>query len=92
MSDFKGGFVKDFKEKEAFEAKQEKLKKKHKIDDESVVVVDKINAMKYLIMLFKTVLSICVFALAVIGLITIIYAEPREEVITIIKGAFSGLL
>ena len=72
MAEFKRGLLKEFEEEEAFREKQEKLKAKHDIEDENVVVVEKTNFAKFsvttLIRLIKLIATILILALAAIGL------------------------
>ena len=47
MAKFKTGLVKEYKEKQAFQQGQEKLKEQHNITDEKVIVVEKSNMANY---------------------------------------------
>lgn len=71
---------------------QQKLKEKHGIEDENVVVVEKFSLTKFLIksfiVLIKTCISISLLALAALGLISLIYAETREPLFDIIRNGF----
>lgn len=71
---------------------QQKLKEKHGIEDENVVVVEKFSLTKFLIKTFvilvKTVISASLLALAALGLIAILYTEVREPLFEIIRNGF----
>ena len=87
MAEFKRGLLKEFEEEEAFREKQEKLKAKHDIEDENVVVVEKTNFAKFsvttLIRLIKLIATILILALAAIGLTALLYPECRMALFSI---------
>ena len=64
------------------EAKQKELKERYKINDENVVVVEKPSLAKFLIKLgiraVNLAATIIILCLGVIGLLGLIYPEPRE--------------
>lgn len=87
--------IEKIKQEEAAEKEQSKLKEKHGIEDENVVVVEKFSMTKFLIrsavVFIKTIVSILILAFAAIGVIAMLYETPREEVFTIIQNGFSTL-
>lgn len=87
--------IEKLKEEEASELQQIKLKEKHGIEDENVVVVEKFSMTKFLIrtmiLLVKTIISVVILALAAFGLIALLYDAPREETFTIIQNGFKTL-
>lgn len=90
MAEFKRGLLKEFEEEETFREKQEKLKAKHDIEDENVVVVEKTNFAKFsvttLIRLIKLIATILILALAAIGLTTLLYPECRMALFSIFNA------
>ena len=90
MAEFKRGLLKEFEEEEAFREKQEKLKAKHDIEDENVVVVEKTNFAKFsvttLIRLIKLIATILILALAAIGLTALLYPECRMALFSIFNA------
>lgn len=89
---YKTGLARQIRENEEFRQEQESIKKKHHIDDEGVVVVEKSNMVKFSIRLIIGILrftaSALIILLAAAGLLTIIYPQPREELITVITDIF----
>ena len=90
MAEFKRGLLKEFQEEEAFREEQEKLKAKHDIEDENVVVVEKTNFAKFsvttLIRLIKLIATILILALAAIGLTALLYPECRMALFSIFNA------
>lgn len=74
---------------------QNRLKKKHNITDENVTVVEKSNMVKFTVntvtRIVKFVATIVLIALAAIGLISIVYPEPRADVLKILYGVFNSV-
>lgn len=70
--------------------KQQELKEKHNIEDENVIVVEKPSLVKFLIKLgiriVKVLATIIILCLATIGLLGLLYPEPREELILILES------
>lgn len=66
---------------------QEELRKKYKVEDKSIKVVEKNNMVKFLIktffLLIKILSSILLVTLASIGATAIYYESTREELIKI---------
>lgn len=77
------------KEEEAFKNDQKRLKEKHKIDQDNIVVVEKANIYKFTIKTFiglvRLLATIIILALAVIGLATLVYPEIRNEFLIILQ-------
>ena len=77
------------------EEQEEKLREKHGIEDENVVVVEKFSMTKFLVRTFvifvKTTVSIAILVLASLGLIAVIYEEPRTQLFEIIQSGFNML-
>lgn len=87
--------VEKIKQEEEQEQHQEKLREKHGIEDENVVVVEKFSMTKFLVRTFvifvKTTVSIAILVLASLGLIAVIYEEPRTQLFEIIQSGFDML-
>ena len=84
------------REKQEFQQQQENIKKKHHIEDEDVVVVEKSNMVKFFVKLLLGIIrfaaSAAIIILAAIGLITIVYPEPREELMAVLTDIFYELI
>ena len=72
------------KKENAKEKEQIRLKKKHQIDQENVVVVEKSNTYKFTI---KTIIAF-IKLIAIIGLTTLVYPTLRQEFLTIFLDVF----
>lgn len=75
------------KEKMAFEEGQKRIKRKHHIDNENVIVVEKSNTIKFLIKVVSNTVhimaTIILIGLAIVGLAALLYPEPRGELFAI---------
>lgn len=86
---FKKSIVGDIKQEIEFKGEQEKLKDKYNIesDDSNVVVVEKTNAYKFTVnmavSLVKLAATVVLLALAVVGLLTLVYPSIRNEFLQI---------
>lgn len=82
---YKKGLVQDIQEKKDFQKEQEILKKKHHMEQEERVVVEKSNMLKFLIRacgsIIRIAATIAILALAVAGTAALIYPGPRNELI-----------
>lgn len=81
--------VKGYKETKAEEVRQKQLRKQYKIEDENVKVVEKKTTFKFIINLLisfvKLVVTITLLVLATIGLICLIYPNPRNEFLIVLN-------
>ena len=79
MAKFKTSLVSKYKEDKKRQEEQQKLKDKHNIKDNNVVVVEKANMTKFtvkmLIRFVKLIATICLLILAAIGLTTVSYTH-----------------
>lgn len=70
-----------------FAKKQNLIKKRHHIEDCNVVVVEKSNMVKFLCRttweLIRMAALISLFALSIIGAASLLYPEPRRELVVI---------
>ena len=80
------------KKENAKEKEQIRLKKKHQIDQENVVVVEKSNTYKFtiktIISFIKLIATVTLLILAVIGLTTLVYPTLSQEFLTIFLDVF----
>lgn len=84
----KGTFSEYLVEEEK-EEKQLKLKKKHKIDNKEVVVVEK-KFINYFFKFIRVILTIVFFGLATFGVIALLYDVPRGYIVEeLLKTALS---
>lgn len=79
MSRIKRSLVSQIKEQQEFEKQQKELKRKHRIDEKNVIVVEKSNMTKFLIRTIGNVVrisaTILILILASIGLTTLLYPQ-----------------
>lgn len=82
-------FIEAYEEDEAFHKKQNHLHKKHMIEDENIVVVEKNNIIKFsitsMVGLIRFVASVVLVILASIGLLCIIFDETRLPLINLLN-------
>lgn len=75
------------KENKVFAKKQNKIKRRHHIEDTKVVVVEKSNMVKFLCstagQLIRIAAILSVLALSVIGSASLLYPGPRSELAVI---------
>ncbi len=88
---FKKGFVTEFKHKRLQEQEENRIRKKHNITD-NIVVVEKSNTFKFIIrvivLLLKTAAWISLIILAAVGILCLIYPETRNELFQILNEIF----
>ena len=91
---FKKGFVAEYKEKKQHQAEEKRIKQKHHITDENVVVVEKSNTLKFiiriLVLFLKTAAWIILIILAAVGLLCLIYPEIRVALFDVLSGILAG--
>ena len=88
MAKFKTCLVKEYKEQQAFQESQEKLKRQHNVTaDKKIVVVEKSNMAKFTVKtitaLVKALASAVLLCLAVVGLAALIYPSTRADLLVI---------
>lgn len=88
MGKFKTGFVSQVKEEQQRQREQKKLHRKHHLQDETVVIVEKSNLMKFLISssfrIIRLTAVITVFALATLGSIALLYPDVRNPLLGVL--------
>ena len=91
---FKKGFVAEYKNKKQQEAQENRIKQKHHIIDENVVVVEKSNTLKFiiriLVLFLKTAVWITLIILAAVGILCLVYPETRWALFDILSGIRNG--
>ena len=91
---FKKGFVAEYKNKKQQEAQENRIKQKHHIIDENVVVVEKSNTLKFiiriLVLFLKTAAWIILIILAAVGILCLVYPETRWALFDILSGIRNG--
>lgn len=82
-------------EKKAFEQEQKKLRKKYKVEDEGIIQVRKKRLIEILIKsgdsLIRKTAAIVLIMLAAIGLIALVYTEPRAELKAVLEEVIRQL-
>lgn len=93
MSKFKGGFQKAVEEEIEKEQEQKRLREKHQVHDEQVLIVEKDDLAKFLIRTgtgaVKLIATIAILGLAVLGLLTLIYPVPRDALFQVLQEILS---
>lgn len=83
------GLAQQLNQERAFEKEQQKLKEKHHIEDENVVVVEQKSIFRFLIKILisglKTAATIAILICATLGLLAMIYPEPREAILQVLQ-------
>ncbi len=96
MSRIKRSLVSQIKEQQEFEKQQKELKRKHRIDEKNVIVVEKSNMTKFLIRTIGNVVrisaTILILILASIGLTTLLYPQIRNELLIILHQIIEQLV
>lgn len=97
MNKFKTSFVAGYKQDQAEEKEQKKLRKKYKVneDKDNVVIVEKTGLAKFTVSTFirlvKFVATVIILVLAGIGLYSLLTSSIRSELITAWKEVYSQL-
>jgi hypothetical protein len=95
MAKFKNGLVQEYKHTQHEKAEQERLRHEHNIKDSNVVVVEKDSSIISLIRIFGRVVQIAaailLVILAAIGILSLIYPEPREAMLTLFHDMWNHI-
>lgn len=82
MGKYKIGLVTEIQKQQKINEEQKKIKQRHGIQEDNVIVVEKTNMTKFLIRtvagIIKLAATICLLLLAAVGLFTLLYPEIRE--------------
>lgn len=77
------------------ENEQKRLKKKHSIEDNNIIVIEKNNIFKFtvktVILLIRAITGITLFCLAAIGIFTLLYSDLRQVFISILSEIFNSV-
>lgn len=88
-------YKENLKEYNNFKENQKALREKHNITSDKIIV-EKSNTIKFLITLLKNLLRILIAVVAIglisVGIITVLYAEIREEFFKVVTKAFNQIL
>lgn len=95
MSKYKRGIVEDIEARHKFEKEQQSLKKKYQLDTEKIVV-EKNNTFKFMIRMVagmvRIAAQIIICALAILGLMCLIYPGPRAALIQVLFEIYQSVL
>ena len=96
MSRIKRSLVSQIKEQQEFEKQQNELKRKHKIEEKNIIVVEKSNMTKFLIRTIGNIVrisaTILILVFASIGLTTLLYPQIRNELLIILRQIINQLV
>ncbi len=96
MSNKYSKLIKLIDEEKEFKENQIKLHNKHKDIDKDKVIVEKTNTLKFILSFLANIIKITseiiLIMLASIGIISLIYKEPREELIIIFNDIYQAIL
>lgn len=74
---------------------QEKLRKKHQVSDEEVLIVEKTNMVKFLVRcmarLIQITARIILFVLAAVGVIALLYPDVRVELFQVFQQILTDI-
>lgn len=88
MGKFKTAFVSQLKEEQQRQREQKKLHRKHHLQDETIVIVEKSNLMKFIISslcrLIRLTAVIVIFVLATLGGIALLYPNVRNPLLDVL--------
>lgn len=89
MGKFKNTFVKKIKIEQKRQQEQEKLRSKHHLQQEGVLIVERTNMVKFLIRVTGRIIRILsagiLFTLSVIGLLALLYPTVRRELFMVLS-------
>lgn len=89
MAKFRSGLVQEYKHAQQEKAEQERLRREHHISDSSVMVIEKDSSVISLIRICGRVMQIAaailLVILAAIGILSLIYPEPRAAMLTLFQ-------
>lgn len=87
------GLAQKIHQQRNYQEEQQRLKRKHEIEDEHVVIVERPSLVRFLLKLMiatgKTLGLICILMLATLGLMTLFYPEPRSAILQVLQVILS---
>ena len=91
---FKKGFTAEYNQRIQQQTEENRIKEKHHITDENIVVVEKSNTLKFiiriLVLFLKTAAWITLIILAAVGILCLVYPETRWALFDILSGIRNG--
>ena len=91
---FKKGFIREFNENRRQELEETKIRQRHNISDEKVVVIEKSDTVTFLFKVLlngiKTAAWITLIILAAVGIMCLVYPETRTDFFKILHEIFMG--
>lgn len=88
MGKFKKTLVSAAKADLAQEQEQKRLRKKHHVEEEGLLIVERDNLLKFFVRCLASVIrigaTIFLFLLAAIGLVSLVYPEVREVLLRVL--------
>ena len=91
---YKKGFTAEYNQRIQQQTEENRIKEKHHITDENIVVVEKSNTLKYIIrimvLLLRTAAWITLIILAAVGILCVIYPETRAALFDVLSGICTG--
>lgn len=88
MGKFKKTLVSAAKADLAQEQEQKRLRKKHHVEEEGLLIVEKDNLLKFFVRCLASMVrigaTIFLFLLAAIGLVSLVYPEVREVLLRVL--------
>ena len=91
---YKKGFTAEYNQRIQQQTEENRIKEKHHITDENIVVVEKSNTLKFiiriLVLFLKTAAWITLIILAAVGILCLVYPETRWALFDILSGIRNG--
>lgn len=89
----KTGFVSEYREKQEFHREQKRLREKHSIPDEHVIVVEKKHYIKTALnivwSIVRGIITVLILVLATAGALALIYPSVRTELMDVLQTVYS---
>ncbi|MFV0527190.1 MAG: hypothetical protein ACK5MN_00485 [Lachnospiraceae bacterium] len=93
---FKGGFVRGARLEAEKRKEQERLHDKYSMQETDTIVVEKSNMAKFMIRLLlsliRVICSTAVIILAVVGLVSLLYPQVREELLQVWQQVLADVM
>lgn len=70
---------------------QKHLKDKHNIRDENIVIVEKTHIFRWIALLIRIIFTMALFAMAAIGIFTLLYPELRNIFLDTLTEIFNSI-
>lgn len=86
------GLVKEIEQENQYKEEQERLRMKHGINDDNKIVVEKSSAPRVIFNVFRIIAEILLLLFAAVGIIALIYKEPRADLFQVFLDMKKQLL